>query len=86
MSARDKVTSLNFNNRVRFIYDKYCIAGVEYEDTEKNQDCSEEDQEDKDYTESGNFENEYADEDLEAEKDINKDELVYLEEDILCDD
>ena len=34
MSARKKVTSLKFKNRAGVVYDNYWIAGVEYENTE----------------------------------------------------
>ena len=85
--AREKVTSLKFKNRVGVIYDNYWIAGVEYEDTgDKYKDYSEEYQEDEDYTESENYENEYQDEDLEAEEEIDEYELAYLEEDTKRDD
>ena len=57
--AREKVTSLKFNNRVGVIYDNYWIAGVEYEDTgDKYKDYSEEYQEDEDYTENEIYESE----------------------------
>ena len=46
MFARDKFTSLKFKNKPRVIYDNDWIPGVEY----KNEDYSEENQEDKVYT------------------------------------
>ena len=46
---------------------------MEYED--ENEDYSEEDQEGEDYTDRKNLENEYQDEYLEAEEEINEDEL-----------
>ena len=55
MAAHDKVILLKFNNRTWVIYDNDWIAGVEYED--KNENCSDEDQEEEDYIESENNEN-----------------------------
>ena len=53
MTALDKFTSLKFKNRAGFIYDNDRVSWVQYEDTEdKNEDYSEEDQEDENYTES----------------------------------
>ena len=48
MAAYEKLRSLKFKNRAGVIYDHEWIAGVEYEN--ENENYSEEDQKDEDYT------------------------------------
>ena len=74
MASLEKVTSLKFKNKVGVIYDNDWISGMEYEDTEyENEYYIEEYQEEKDYTESENYENKDQDEHLKAKEEIDED-------------
>ena len=87
MAAYDKVTSLKFNNILGVVHDNNWISGVEYEDTEdENKDYIEENQKDKDYTEIKGCESKDQEEYLQAEEEIDKYELGYLEEEIQGND
>ena len=82
MAAREKDRYLKFNNRAGFIYDNERIAVVEYKvdynQENQNDDYSEEDQKNEDYTDSKNNNIEDQDKDLESEEEINEDEPASL--------